>query len=164
MQPGVNFVINLVLYRVCHGFRLTTRIAYFWVNFDPFWSEHHFWCSWGSIENWLESKIEPPSGNLAYPNHWNALHVRSRILELLEPSFKFNISMRLAVVVVAVLQSITNSWDGVSPSRTPKFLIIKYIRIGDVFVVVVVEVTFAIVTSLKNVQIMHSVVFVLMHF
>jgi len=24
--------------------------------------------SWGSIENWLEPKIEPPSGNLACPN------------------------------------------------------------------------------------------------
>jgi hypothetical protein len=24
--------------------------------------------SWGSIENWLEPKIKPPSGNLAYPN------------------------------------------------------------------------------------------------
>jgi len=24
--------------------------------------------SWGSIENWLEPNIEPPSGNLACPN------------------------------------------------------------------------------------------------
>jgi len=24
--------------------------------------------SWGSIENWLEPKIEPSSGNLARPN------------------------------------------------------------------------------------------------
>jgi len=23
---------------------------------------------WGSIENWLEPKIEPPSGNIACPN------------------------------------------------------------------------------------------------
>jgi len=23
---------------------------------------------WGSMENWLEPKIEPPSGNLACPN------------------------------------------------------------------------------------------------
>jgi len=27
-----------------------------------------FFGSWGSIENWLEPKIKPPSGNLAYPN------------------------------------------------------------------------------------------------
>jgi len=24
--------------------------------------------SWGSIENWIEPKTEPPSGNLACPN------------------------------------------------------------------------------------------------
>jgi len=24
--------------------------------------------NWGSIENWLEPKIEPPLGNLAFPN------------------------------------------------------------------------------------------------
>jgi len=30
--------------------------------------------SWGSIKNWLEPKIEPPSGNLACPNRWNALY------------------------------------------------------------------------------------------
>ncbi len=30
--------------------------------------------SWNSIGNWLEPKIEPPSGNLACPNLWNDLH------------------------------------------------------------------------------------------
>ncbi len=30
--------------------------------------------SWISIENWLAPKIEPPSGNLAWPNPWNALN------------------------------------------------------------------------------------------
>jgi len=29
-------------YRVCQGFRLTKRVAYFWVDFDPFWSMYHF--------------------------------------------------------------------------------------------------------------------------
>ncbi len=29
--------------------------------------------SWGSTENWLEPKTEPPSENLACPNLWNAL-------------------------------------------------------------------------------------------
>jgi len=24
--------------------------------------------SWGSFENWLEPKTEPPTGNLAFPN------------------------------------------------------------------------------------------------
>jgi len=28
---------------------------------------------WGSIENWLQPKTEPPSGNLACPNLRNAL-------------------------------------------------------------------------------------------
>jgi len=51
-------------------------IAYFWVNFEPYWSEHYFWCSWGSIEIWLEPKAEPPSGNLACPNPWNSLYVK----------------------------------------------------------------------------------------
>ena len=30
------------LYSVCHAFRLTKQDDYFWVNFDHFWSEHHF--------------------------------------------------------------------------------------------------------------------------
>jgi hypothetical protein len=30
--------------------------------------------SWGSNVNWLELKIEPPSGNLAFPNPRNAQH------------------------------------------------------------------------------------------
>jgi len=30
--------------------------------------------SCGSIENWLEPKTEPPSGNLAFPNQWNDLY------------------------------------------------------------------------------------------
>ena len=29
------------IYKVCHGFRLTTRDDYFQVNFDHFWSKHH---------------------------------------------------------------------------------------------------------------------------
>jgi len=32
----------LPCYRVCHGFRFTTRDDYFWVNFDHFWIERHF--------------------------------------------------------------------------------------------------------------------------
>jgi hypothetical protein len=33
-----------------------------------FESSSIFGGSWGSIENWLEPKIAPPSGNLAFPN------------------------------------------------------------------------------------------------
>jgi len=33
-----------------------------------FESSSIFGGSWDSIENWLESKTEPPSGNLACPN------------------------------------------------------------------------------------------------
>ncbi len=33
-----------------------------------------FWASWGSIENWLELKIEPPLANLASLNPWNTLY------------------------------------------------------------------------------------------
>ena len=43
--------------RVCHGFRLTKQD--FWVDFDHFWSKHHFWGSWGSGGNWLEPKTKP---------------------------------------------------------------------------------------------------------
>jgi hypothetical protein len=32
-----------------------------------------FWTSWGSIENWLELKIEPPLANLALLNPLNTL-------------------------------------------------------------------------------------------
>jgi hypothetical protein len=33
-----------------------------------FESSSIFGGSWGSIENWLEPKAKPPSGNLACPN------------------------------------------------------------------------------------------------
>jgi len=35
---------------------------------DYFRVENIFIGRWGSIKNWLESKTEPPSGNLACPN------------------------------------------------------------------------------------------------
>jgi len=38
--------------------------------------------SWGSIVNWLEPKIEPPSRNLACPNLCNALYVLAQFLHL----------------------------------------------------------------------------------
>ncbi len=60
-------------YRVCHGFRFTTQVAYSWVDFDPFEASVIFWCTWASIENWLEHKAKPPSGNLACPSLWNVL-------------------------------------------------------------------------------------------
>jgi len=40
----------------------------FWVNFDHFCIKHYFGGRWGSIENWLEPKTKPTSGNLAFPN------------------------------------------------------------------------------------------------
>ncbi len=50
---------------MCHRFRLTLFLSQFWPLFRG---------SWNSIENWLESETEPPSGNLACPNLWNALY------------------------------------------------------------------------------------------
>jgi len=44
------------------------RDDYFWADFDTFKSSIIFGGSWGSIENWLKPKTEPPSGNLACPN------------------------------------------------------------------------------------------------
>jgi len=35
---------------------------------NTFESSSIFGGSWGSFENWLEPKIEPPSGDLACPN------------------------------------------------------------------------------------------------
>jgi len=67
-------------YKVCHRFRLTMQLLNFWVKFNPFWIEHHFWSSWGSIENELEPTAKPPSVNLACPNPWNALYDTSSIL------------------------------------------------------------------------------------
>jgi len=61
-------------YRVCHGFRLTKRNDYFWVDFDHFWIEHYFWRQLGIIDNLLEPKTKLPSGYLACPNPWNALY------------------------------------------------------------------------------------------
>jgi len=53
---------------VCHGFRLTKRDDYFWVDLTTFETSSIFGGSWGSIENWLESKAKPPSVKLACPN------------------------------------------------------------------------------------------------
>jgi len=58
-------VISKLCYRVCHRFRLTKRDDYFCVDFE---SSSIFGGCWGSIENKLEPKTEPPSGNLACPN------------------------------------------------------------------------------------------------
>jgi len=47
----------------------------FWSNLTTFESSIIFWGSWGRMEKCLEPKTEPPSGNLACPNPWNALYV-----------------------------------------------------------------------------------------
>jgi len=39
-----------------------------------FESSSIFGGSWGSIENWLKPKIEPPSGNLACPNLYERIN------------------------------------------------------------------------------------------
>jgi len=53
---------------VCHGFRLTKRDDNFGLILTTFELSSIFGGRWGSIENWLEPKTEPPSGNLACPN------------------------------------------------------------------------------------------------
>ncbi len=55
-------------------FRLKKRDDFLGLILTTFESSSIFGGSWGSIENWLESKTEPPLGNLAYPNWRNALH------------------------------------------------------------------------------------------
>jgi len=42
--------------------------SYFWVDFGTFESSIISGDSRGSIENWLEPKIKPPSRNLVCPN------------------------------------------------------------------------------------------------
>ncbi len=59
---------------MCHEFRLTKGVAFFESIFTTFKLSIIFRGSWGSIENWLEPKIEPLSGNLACPNRRNALY------------------------------------------------------------------------------------------
>ena len=48
-----NCVINLELWEyswwVCHGFRWTNCDDNFWVNFDHFWSEYHFFEAAGAV-------------------------------------------------------------------------------------------------------------------
>ncbi len=46
----------LLMYRVCHGIRLSKRDDYFQ---DAFELIVIFWGSWGRSENWLMSKINP---------------------------------------------------------------------------------------------------------
>ncbi len=45
-----------------------------------------FWASWGSIENWLELKIEPPLANLALLNPWNTLY-KKHFFQILTKSY-----------------------------------------------------------------------------
>jgi hypothetical protein len=55
---------------VGHGFRLAERDDYyfFWSILTTFELCIIFGGSWGSIENGLKPKTEPPPGNLACPN------------------------------------------------------------------------------------------------
>ncbi len=56
-------------YRVCHGFRLMKRDDYFFGSIlTIFESSRIFGGYWGSIENWLEPKTEPPWEYLVCPN------------------------------------------------------------------------------------------------
>ena len=66
---------------MCHGFRLTKRDDYFWVNFDHFWIKQYFWRQLGLYWNMVEPTTTPPSGNLARPNLWNCLYKFKKILE-----------------------------------------------------------------------------------
>jgi len=65
---------KVIIYRVCHWFRflLADFLGRFWplLNLALFLED-----SWDSMENWLEPKTKPPSGNLACPNTWNALYL-----------------------------------------------------------------------------------------
>jgi len=78
---------------VCHGFRLAKWDDFYQVKFDHFEIECHFsrQLRHVSVENWLEPKTEPPSGNLACPNPWNTLYQFK--LSLL--NFNFEISLAL---------------------------------------------------------------------
>ena len=44
LSKMISFLVVRILdiYRVCHGFILTKRDDNFWVNFDHFWSKHHY--------------------------------------------------------------------------------------------------------------------------
>jgi len=50
------------------------RLLFFESILITFESSVIYWGIWGSIENWLKPKSEPPSGNLACQNQWNALY------------------------------------------------------------------------------------------
>jgi len=54
-----------------------------------FESNNIFVGSWGSIENWLEPKVEPSSGNLACPNPLNALYIYGITLKSLNSKLNF---------------------------------------------------------------------------
>ena len=49
-----------IRYTMCHGFRLMKQDFYFWVDFDHFWSENHFFEAAGAvIEIGLSLKPKP---------------------------------------------------------------------------------------------------------
>ena len=76
---------------MCHGFRLRERDDYFWVDFDHFWSEHHFarqlgqyWKSAGAYELQIVTKLSLPKSLIRHPylsvilwiiDVWQSFHI-----------------------------------------------------------------------------------------
>ncbi len=67
-------LILSMFYSVCHIFRLKKQMIIFGSILTTFESSSIFGGRRGSIENWLEPKIKPPSGNLACQNLRNDLY------------------------------------------------------------------------------------------
>ncbi len=69
-----------------------------------------FWGSWGSIKNWLELKIDPPSADLALLNPWNTLYLRGYSLRTYStkvvPNFQFFALVELDAILLMKLDTI----------------------------------------------------------
>ncbi len=69
-----NYFITLYSTECVTDLDLWSKMIIFGWILTPFEPNIIFACSWGSIKNWLEHRIKPPSGNLACPNPWNTLY------------------------------------------------------------------------------------------
>ena len=112
-------------YRVCHGFRLTKRDDYFQVNFDHFWSEHHFlrqlgqyWKSAWAYKIWTVTKLSLPKSV--------KLTVYSQTIENTIISYK--VLLRFSVLIYIsheVLDAIKESWCQFCQHFTSSFFVQK---------------------------------------
>ncbi len=75
------YVFSVWCYRLCHGFRLTKRDDYFWVDFDHFWIKQYFWRQLGQYWNLTRALNWTTIGKFCLPKSAKrSVHLRCKYL------------------------------------------------------------------------------------